>query len=233
MKMLNIFLIIILVLFLLFFMRNWIVKTGIQHYVQMVTGLRLDIGQLDISINGASIKIMDFKLHNPVGFADPLMADISEIDVQYVPAEMLMGRIHLKQLQIVLKELSIIRQDDQFNYEALGIFQKNNSRPVPLTVDDFKLDIGRVVYKDFHQHPALIKTYNLNISEHYTMIQGSDELNHLIILGVLDKTSVLSLIKANLNKLKNGLSGAVLKSLQVSDSSIKGLVNGIDNTVKI
>jgi hypothetical protein len=210
--------------------RNIIVRVCLEQEVRVITGLNLDIGKLDIGFGEPTVAIKDLKLYNPSGYTDPVMADVGEIYFRYKPGDMLKGKIYLYELRITLKELSVIRRSgNDSNYNALRALQPHgNGPPLPLTIDDFSLNVGTVVFKDYaYVSPPLVKTYNLNLKERYKNVQGVNDLERLIMISVLSKTSIANVLKVDLNKLKEDLPGTLLNSLQTADNPIKELLNNL------
>jgi hypothetical protein len=226
----NAFFCLVLILAVLLTARNIIIRAGLQQGMRISTGLRLNIDKLEVGLLQPVINIKNSTLSNPSGYTDPVMADVGEIHLRYKPVDMLKGHIYLKDLRITLRELFIIRgRGNQLNYDALKTFRSGRYGPSSqLTIDDFSLNIGKVVYKDYTHVPSpLVKVYNLDLSEHYSGIHGTDDLERLIMVGILNKTSISSLIKVDLNKLGRGISGTLLNTLKVSDNSLQGLLDNL------
>ena len=82
----------------LVFIKNIFIKNSIEGIVHIATGLKLNIGQLNISLPKTAIKIANITVKNPKNFDDKLMLDMPEIFVDYNPGSIFKGKIHLNTL---------------------------------------------------------------------------------------------------------------------------------------
>jgi len=230
----NILVGLILILVVLVTVRNLIIRAGIEQGIQAITGLKLEIGKLDIGLLAPTVSITELKIYNPAGYPDAVMADVGEIYVHYSPADILKGQVSIKEFRLSLRLLTVVRQPgNQLNLNSLKALQPRGNGPPPkLTIDDLTLNISKIVYKDYAQTPALVKEFNVNLNEHYTGIHGANDLVHLLVLRALAKTTIASLTGFDLNGLKQGLSSTLLNSLQ-SDNPVKGLLNSIQSQLNL
>ena len=236
-KIVSFILIFILGILLIFFLgKNIIVKTAVEAGTKVVTGLPLQIHDLDIGILKPLVSISDLKLHNPEGYPDPVMLDVPVIYVDYDLPAILKGKVHLHELKFHMNEFVVVKNKaGELNINALRSVQEKKKDPkatpegkgkVPdIQIDQMELKIGKVVYKDYSKSETpSVKEFNINLDERYQDISDPYTLVNLIVVKALMKTSIASLADFNLE----GLKGTVLDSLK----GVEGITNGTVDTLK-
>lgn len=226
----NILIGLVVLIVVLVFARNVIIRAGAEQAIRSATGLQLKIGGLDIGVFKPEISIKDLKIYNPEGSPDPVMIDVPEVYVKYNLSEMLKGVIALHEVRFGLKELIVVRAADKtLNLDKLKALQppKGDGPPPKFSIDDLVLAIGKVTYKDYTQTPALVRDFELNINEHYTNIKSAEDLVRLIVVSALQRTTIANLAQFNLSQLKQTLSSTVLDTLQSQGAPIKNLLKKI------
>lgn len=232
----NIFLGFIICLVLLVMARNILIRIGLEQGIRAVTGLGLKIQNLDIGILKPVISIKGLELYNPSSFPEKTMVDIPEVYVEYNLAELIKGKAHLKEVRFQLSQLTVVKnKDGKLNLDALTALKppEGGGKPPELAIDDLTVKIGRVSYKDYTQEPyPSVKEFDVNIDEHYTDIKNPVDLVKLVVVRALTKTSIANLADLDLKSLKADLPGALLKSLQSSDSPVKGLLDNVSQKLQ-
>lgn len=235
----TVFVILLIMIALVFFAKDMIVKTIISGAVKAATGLHLNIENMKVDIFKSRIGIEGLKLYNPQGFKDRVMVDMPEIFVAYDAPALLKGKAHFSQIRIHLKEFVVVRNEaGQLNLDSLKIVKgqgpaktpKEKKKEIPeFQIDDLKLKIGRVIYKDYSKK-ARVKTriYNINISENYKNITTTHTLVALIVVKALMKTTISSLANFDVGPLMEGVK-ATLKGVGrvVIDSADKAVDVGL------
>ncbi|MDP8253027.1 MAG: AsmA family protein [Candidatus Kaelpia aquatica] len=225
-----------------FIFRNRIVKLAVSTGVKKITGLKLDIANLNVGIPETIISIEGMQLYNPPGYVDKIMVDMPEIYVDYNLAAILKNDIHLKEVRINLREMIIVKtKDGGLNFDSLKVVKSAEEEQVVVKedgpgekkktrfrIDHLKLKIGRVVYKDyFSGSKPSIKEYNLNIDESYDNITDPQALARLILVRALINTNIASF------KIKN-LQGLTANTLNMTIGELEGGVKqgvGIGETL--
>ncbi|MBP9855570.1 MAG: hypothetical protein KBD53_11945, partial [Candidatus Omnitrophica bacterium] len=201
------FIIIVLVVVILIPVRNNIIRIVIEQRVQATTGLRLDIGTLDLDVFKPTVIIKNSKLYNPPGYPDTVMLDIGKIYIHYRPRNIFNKPMLIKEMYFNIRELVFVRQSaDQLNLITLKDLIPKSPKP-RFIIYHLTLNIGKITYKDYTQPPTpLVKEFNINTKEDYTNVEGGRELTHLILVRALTKTSISQLAQFDLNGLKQSIS---------------------------
>jgi uncharacterized protein involved in outer membrane biogenesis len=212
------FLIVFLIIFfgLALIGKNLIAKTAVKSGIKAMTGLQMDIGNIEVGIANTQIGINDIKLHNPSEFSDRLMVHLPEIYINYALDAFFKGRVHLEEVRIDLRELTVIKdKDGRLNLNALKVAKKETGKEkkTDLRIDMLDLRIGGVVYKDYSlgSDPKPV-TYNVNLHEKFHNITDLDEMGKLILVKALIKTNIARLANFDIDFLQSGISETLKKA---------------------
>lgn len=217
-KKIKIIILTIVIIFGFCLARDFFVKSIIGTVASSVTGAPTHIGGLSLSIIKQTVRISNFKMYNPRGFSRDVLVDIPKIGVACNMGALLKGKIHLKQLDIDLKELGLAKnKEGKLNVDSLKIVEdqksgkKGDQKPakeIKIQIDVVHLSMGRVVNKDYSvEGPPVIKVYDINLKKAYKNIISVQQLAALImaeplkvagiqgakIYGVMMLTSVAAL----------------------------------------
>lgn len=226
MKKLSIFLLILLVLFFAVVLaRDAIIKTTAEKGIEMMTGLKLEIGNFKTGLLKPVVHVQNFKLFNPKDFSDSIMIDIPEVYVNYNLPAILRGEVHLPEVRLTLSEFIVVKNaQGELNLDALKSIQaqkkdrapadktteKTSAESPSIKIDELRLRIGRVVYKDYSRGAApQVLEFNINIDETYHNIQDPNALVNLIITRALMNTTIASLANFNLKGLQQAVAGTL------------------------
>lgn len=219
------------VLIALFFGKNMIIKTSVSAGVKAMTGLKLSIESMNVGVFKSLIGINELKLHNPQGFEDDLMIDLTEIYVDYNLGAFMGGKAHLEEVRLNLKEFLVVKNaDGQLNLDSLKVVKETEGEEVEkddekkektempdLQIDLLDMKIGTVIYKDYSKGtPPKERVFNVNINERYENITDPQSFVRLIILKALKNTTIASLTNFDLEKLQSGISGTVKKTAEMA-----------------
>jgi uncharacterized protein involved in outer membrane biogenesis len=222
--------IIVVVIALLLFFKNILIKTALEEGTKKVTGLELTIGTMNVGLLAPKVDIIDMRLLNPPGFHDKVMIDIPKFFVTFELASFFKKRAHFKTVELNLKELVVIRnKEHQLNIDALtavGEKRQQGVKPVErketkqaqkafqITIDKLNLKIGKVVYKDYSLGTApFTKTFTIGINEVYRDVTDPNKLVILIIVRALEGTGIAQLANFDLGTLKADV-GDTLKTVE-------------------
>ena len=182
--------------------RDFAIKSIIGTVASSITGVPTHIGGLSLSIIKQSVRISDFKMYNPGGFPRDILVDIPKIGVTCNMGALLKGKIHLKQLDIDLKELGLAKnKEGKLNVDSLKIVeeQKNQkergdrkpAKEMAMQMDMVNLSMGRVVNKDYSvEGPPVIKVYDINLKKTYKNINSAQQLAALIMAEPLKAAGI-------------------------------------------
>ncbi len=215
--------------------KNIIAKTAVTKGVKAVTGLQLDIGDMDVSLS--QIDIDEMKLFNPSGFSDPVMVDMPEIFVAYDLGAFFEGNVHLKEVRVDLKELTVIKNlDGTLNLDSLKAaksegeaeaempeVEEESGKKPDIKIDLLKLKVGKVAYKDYSKgdKPKVLE-YNVDLDEEYEDVTDLDKLVKIIIFNALVSTNIAKLTNFDLDSIKNVVPESVAKAAEMGKEVLEG-----------
>lgn len=224
-KYLKILIIAVAVIFVAAIAKDAIIKIAVEKGAGLVTGLRLNIGELNVGIFKQAVAIKNLRVLNPKSFPDKNMIDMPEIYVNYDLPAIIGGKIHLPEVRLNLKEFVVVKNaKGELNLNALRTVQAQKQGKAPsqaapgkapnIKIDSLKLSIGKVIYKDYSKGSTPdVKEFNVNINESYTNIDNPYTLASLIVVKALMNTSIASLTNFDLRGLQ-GTVGDTLASAQ-------------------
>jgi uncharacterized protein involved in outer membrane biogenesis len=215
--------------------KNMLIKTGLEKGTKNLTGLDLDIGDMDVGLLKSKVDITDMKLLNPEGFPDKTMIDMPKLLIDFELASIFKNIAHFETLELNLKELMVIRNKDRkLNISTLkSVSEKtgDETRPVEqetegetpkVKIDKLILTIGEVTYKDYSlRKTPFTKKFNIGIHEVYTDITDPKKLVNLVIVRALQGTGIAQLANFDLDKLRADIR-----------ETLKERVTGVTDTAK-
>ena len=229
MKKVKIIVVAVLALLLaLSFMKDMLGKASVSAAVKAMTGLKLSMRSMKVGIVRTLIGIKELKLYNPPGFKDELMVDMPEIFVDYNLGAFFQNRIHLEEMRLHLKEAIVVKNEKgELNLNSLKVVREKKQgqkppeekagQPPKMQIDNLKLKIGRVLYKDYSQGmPPQVKEYKVNINESYQNISDPNALISLIIVRTMINTKIASLVDFDLHGLQNGISETLASAQKIA-----------------
>jgi hypothetical protein len=234
---------VIAILIVLSFVKDIVIKTSVEKGVEVVSGLRLNIRNLNVGIIRTLVGIKGLKLYNPSGFRDRTMLDMPEIYVDYNLPAIMKGKVHLNEMRINMQEFSVVKNErGQLNLDSLKVVQaqKEGTSPeekeakVPeMQIDDLELKIGKVVYKDYSGGgEPLVKEFNLNIDERYQNITDPYSLISLIVVKALMNTTIARLADFDLQGLEGTISDTLATAQKVAAEAAAEAEETIRQTTK-
>jgi uncharacterized protein involved in outer membrane biogenesis len=225
------------------FAKDIIIKVSVEKGAELVTGLKLNIGGMNVGILKPIVDIKNLKLLNPANFPDRTMVDMPEIYVNYDLPAIISGKIHLPEVRLTLKEFVVVKNaDGKLNLDALRPVQAQKEGKAPsqgapgkapeIRIDSLKLSIGKVIYKDYSKGGTPdVKEFNINLNESYTNIDNPYTLASLIVVKALMNTSIASLANFDLKGMQ-GTVGDTLANAQKMASAAKDTAKKAQDTVK-
>jgi len=203
-KVLLIAVIILIALSVIAVLKAQFIKNTITIATSQVTGAPATINNFSMSIIKQTVAIKDFKLYNPPGFPREVLVDIPTIRVALVLGDILKKKIHFKKIEIALKELVIIKDEDgKLNVDALKVAeepqkpkeetaQKQAAEQMPIQIDVLKLTIGKIIYKDYSKGKTpKVEVYDLGGKEKtYQNITSAQQLVALILSEAMKGTAI-------------------------------------------
>ena len=220
------------VFFIFSLAKDIIIKTSVEKGVELVTGLKLTIGSLNVGIFKPAVAIKNLALLNPAGFSDRAMLDMPEIYVNYDLLAILGGNIHLPEVGLGLKEFVVVKNaQGALNLDSLRTVQaqkegKHPSQKAPgkapqIKIDTLRLSIGKVIYKDYSKGGTPeVKEFNINLNESYTNVDNPYSLASLIVVKALMHTPIASLTNFDLKGLQDTVGETLASAKRVASEAV-------------
>ena len=242
-KLLVIIIGVLAVLIVLSFLKDVIVKTSVEKGVGLVTGLRLNIRSMNVSILRTLVGIKNLRLFNPEGFKDEIMLDMPEIYVDYNLPEIIKGKIHLEEMRLDLREFVVVKNEEgKLNLDSLKVVQaqKEGKKPAEkeakmpeIQIDSFELKIGKVVYKDYSRGGApSVKEFSLNLDEKYENITDPYALVSLIVVKSLMNTTIARLANFDLRGLQGTISDTLATAQKAAEQAAVEARRAVEQTTQ-
>jgi hypothetical protein len=234
-------------LFVLGISKNLIAEIATEKGVEMVTGLKLDIGSFGVGIFNSVMHVRNLKLFNPAGFKDKTMLNMPDIYVAYDLPAIIKGKIHLKDVRIHMKEFVVVKNDKgALNLDSLKVVQSEKKGAKPATeakkeggkapeiqIDNMRLKIEKAVYKDYTAAPyPRVMEFNVNIDEEYKNIDNPYSVVSLIVVKALANTSISSLTNFDIKGLQGTVSDTLATLQKVTPESFQGTVKAAQQAMQ-
>ncbi|MDD5355804.1 MAG: AsmA family protein [Candidatus Omnitrophica bacterium] len=202
-KKIRIIILAVVFLFAFCFVRDFLIKSLIGTAASSITGAPTSVGGLSLSIIRQSVRISNFRMYNPKGFPKDILVDIPSIKVACNLGALMKGKIHLRQLELDIKEIGMAKnKDGRLNVDSLKIAEekpaeKEKGKPakqMAIQIDTVSLGMGRVVSKDYSvQGQPMVKVYDINLKKSYKDINSAQQLAALIVSEPLKAAGIQGL----------------------------------------
>lgn len=210
MKKLSTILVVIAILFVgIILVKNQLANLLVTASVSQVTGAPVHIDSFGFGIFRQAVSIKGFKLYNPQGFPREILLDISEMNIQYDLPALLKGKFHAPLIVLDINELVVIKnKEGKLNVDSLKVTQQAQaakeaekspegaepSKPLAIQIDLAKLNIGRVVLKDYSKgEPPTITAYDIHVKDKtYKNITNVEQFVVLILVEAMGPTAIRS-----------------------------------------
>ncbi len=205
----KIFVILIVVLAVAFtvsIFKDQLIRSTVAATATNILGAPVRINSFSLNLFKQAVSIGGLKISNPKGFPEGTLVDITRIAVACDLAALVKKELHLKHVEIDIKEIGIIRnKEGKLNVEALKVTEKKpaekpagkKEKPaeqIPMQIDTLKLNVGNIIYKDYSKgEPPVVHVYDSGIhGKTYTNITSANQLVALILSESLKNTAIQS-----------------------------------------
>ena len=198
-KKIIIIVIIAAVIFSLGIFKDQVLKALITAGASTTLGAPVHIDGFSLSLLNQSVKIKGFKIYQPKGYPKGLLLDMPVIAADYDLSALLKGKARFPSVELNLREVVIVKNEaGEFNVDSLAVSDKPAAAPkkgqaknMPFRIDTLKLNLGRVVSKDYSGGGApSIKVMELNIDRAYKNITSAQQLIGLIIVESMKSAAI-------------------------------------------
>ncbi len=180
--------------------RDFVIKLAIEAAAPSVIGSRLQIGSFQLGVFSQKIRIKNLKLYNPPGFPDEAFLVMPEMAVAVNIHELLTGKMHFPEVVFNMDKMIVVKnKDGKLNLDSLKIVQEQmaaakekKGQPVAFQIDTLRLNIGRIIVKDFtHAPPELVQEYDVNIKDKVIRnVDGAPKLIAAVMVEALKPTAI-------------------------------------------
>ncbi len=181
--------------------KDLIIKTSIEGIVSLATGLRMDIGTLRVSVTKTYIDIKDMVIFNPPHFNDKVMLKAPEVYIDYDLPAILKKKVHLNEVRIDLRELTIVKnRANKTNLDYVKDLKPKQGKAAEeasgeqgrrLQIDNLRLKIGKVIYKDYSAgEKPQVSEYKINLDSSYKNVKNTKEIMRIIISKAVINTAI-------------------------------------------
>ena len=198
-----IIIIILAVLIGLGIVKDQVIKAAVQIGVSRVLGTNVRVGGFSFGILRQSVRVKALKVDNPKGFPGGSMLDITEVGVDYDLPALLGGKLHFPLVLLDLNEMVVVKNPDgALNVDALKVAERKEttpaakpekaSQPLSLKIDVLRLNVSKVIYKDYTQgKEPLVQVFDVNLKDKtYKDIQSAQQLAALVMVEAMKPTAI-------------------------------------------
>jgi hypothetical protein len=185
--------------------RNLIIREVVVSGIRQATGLKIDVGQINVGILKPTVHVSGLKVYNPDSFSSRLMFDIPRIDVVYDLKAFMSGNVHLPLLDVDIAEVAVAQDKKlSLNMNALAVLvPKPSGKKSEVAIDRLSLKIGKLSYRnDMLGAGTALKELNPNFNETFTDVTDPKKVTAQVLvkllnqLGLSDQTGLLKDISA-------------------------------------
>lgn len=210
-----------------------IAKQILSSRIKNIIGLDIFIEDVDLSILKSWIDIKELEVFNPSRFIGQVMVDIPKIYIDYELGDLMKGKIYIKELEINLRELIIVKNaNGELNLNLLNVpYPQDDQKPGSQSstkdqlfqIDTVRLQIGKVIYKNYSKgDPPKVKEFDLNIDERYYDIKKSSLLTGLILSKIfLSNITVARLVYPDIEHLREEIAQAIREADKLSAEAVE------------
>lgn len=151
-----------------FVFKDSIIRFTAEKAGSSVLGARISIGWFSWDIAASRVTARKIMIDHPPGYEKGDFVNIPEVTVKYNPKKLSHGEWHIPLVLIDIKEMMVIKsKEGKLNIDSLKVLhpEKNVKSTVPpFKIDELKLNVGRVIYKDYSvkKLEPNILVYNIN-----------------------------------------------------------------------
>jgi uncharacterized protein involved in outer membrane biogenesis len=208
-------------------------KWYLSRIIRQRTGVRLSMEGFRLGLLNTDIEIKDLVIMNPRAFPDRVMADIPRVYINFDTPALMKKRAHFKEIDLELDEFVIIKdKGGKLNISSLKALRSNakngggpEDKPViPISINDFKLKIRKVVYKEYTSAGApSVREFNINLHERFENIEDAFPFTRIILVEAIKKAALEQILNVDLGLIGKPVSGALKAAKQVTGSTVNAV----------
>jgi hypothetical protein len=189
-------------------LKDLIVKNVMTAVMTKALGTQASVGSFSMSLLSQKVRIKNITIQNPQGFPQEAFITIPEIGLDYDLGALIQQKLHVPLIIVDVKELIVVKnKEGKLNVDSLAVAQekpatkeepkKEDGKSVeipPFQIDELKLNIGRVVYKDFSKgEPPVVQAYETPLqNKSFKNITSVPQMITLVLVQGLGPTAIKS-----------------------------------------
>ena len=233
--------------------KDKILEISVERTCTFILGAKLDIASMHVGVFRPVVEIDDMRLYNPPGFRDKLMTSIPEIYVEYDFAQLLKGKVHIRELRIDIKEFDVVKDDrGKVNINSLKpvkdkapgeeIEGREKGKIPDMYIDRFHLKAGTLYFRDYsHGGPPRVRKFGVNLDESYEDIADPYTLIRLIVHRILQGTAISNIINLPMSGVRRVMNDAyeagtaamstTVGTAKAATGTLTNVAKGLENMV--
>ncbi len=193
-------------------LKNIIIQAAITTVGSNVVGAKIHLQHFSLNFFSQKIHMKGLKVYNPPGFPNEPFVDIPEIRVDADVPALLSGKIHLRYVVFNLKEMIVVKdKEGKMNVDSLKVIEdqkkaaeeakkskkeepKNPAPELALQIDELKLNVERVILKDYSKsEEPVISVFDVALRDKtFKDIKSAQQLVTLIMVNAMGPTAIQS-----------------------------------------
>jgi ElaB/YqjD/DUF883 family membrane-anchored ribosome-binding protein len=209
-----------------------ITKTALRYVVRMDTHMNR------VSLNPVTgcITVRGFKIYNPPGFKERVLADVPLITMDFKAKTLLENGIFFDNITVNIKEINVIKnKENQTNVSQMKAFSpaEKPKEKLPFLADRYDVQIEKIKVIDYTQgDEAVTKEVDLNIQESYKKVKNPDTVIKAIGFK-LYFNGKLKNIGFNIKRIQSELAKLAEENKKLRKEIVKATQERIEKTKKI
>ncbi len=180
------------------FLKDGLAAGIVQGVGSGILGTRVSVERMRVGVFKSAVVLTGLRIEEPRGFPPGDLGNVEEVRMSYAPSDLLRGKVHITQAEVLVREIVIIRNaDGALNVDELTVAKKKSAEIKSGQAPSFKIDslaltIEKVVYKDLSRGPKpVIEVWNLPIHDKvYSGITRPEELASLVLVEALQSAAI-------------------------------------------
>lgn len=169
-------------------------NSAVEAVIGRALGAAVEIGSISIDLKSSTLRITNFKLHNPKNFTEEaILAYVPKITARYDMKSLFVNRkLHLTSLDIYVKTVVFIKdKNGKLNVDQLAIF-KESFEELPLQTDRLILTADYAVSKDLSKGDMPhVETFEVNIrNAEYEQFPTVEDITAKVMAEIMGRTTI-------------------------------------------
>lgn len=181
---------------LVFFFQNTFLNIALNIAVRLKSNARISIEHVDSKIHRGYIRLSEVMLLNPKDFREKRFIKIDSVDFEFDPLSFFSGNLKITKFFVDIDRIYIVKQKKEgvnlVKVKKKKKISKKRSK-IKYTVEDLRIKISSVAYKDLSRRPPKMKNIFLGLEQRY---KGVKDLRK-----ILDMILTQEILKATYSKI--------------------------------